>query len=111
VKEEIGRIGGLHYAMVGDLRFGRTVHSLIYLLGLYEDIRLTLVSPEKLMLPDEVLNFIREKGIPFRQTASMNDMVSEKPDVVYMTRVQTERLRSLSIKRSELDDSRWAEEV
>lgn len=83
-----------HYALVGDLRYGRTIHSLIYLLGLFRDVRLTLVSPEVFRLPEDVLNFIKENGIPCTETTSLEEALEGKPDVVYMTRIQKERIPS-----------------
>lgn len=85
-------IANLHYALVGDLKYGRTIHSLIYLLSLYDNIQITLVSPKELSLPDELLDYINSKNISYIVTDHLQDaIVYGQPDVVYMTRVQEER--------------------
>jgi aspartate carbamoyltransferase catalytic subunit len=94
IQKERGSIDGLRIAMVGDLRYGRTVHSLSYLLGLYKDIRFTLVSPAELTMPEKVTSFLKEKGIPFDEA---NDISAALDcDVMYMTRVQKERFADKS---------------
>lgn len=89
IQKECGKIDGLRIAMVGDLRFGRTVHSLSYLLGLFKDLRFTLVSPKELTMPEKVTSFLREKNIPFVEVDDIREGLD--CDVVYMTRVQQER--------------------
>ena len=89
VKKECGQIDGLHIAMVGDLRYGRTVHSLSYLLGLYKGIRLTLVSPGELTMPEKVTSFLKEHKIPYEETTNIGAALDA--DMMYMTRVQQER--------------------
>lgn len=95
VRRELGRLDGLRYALVGDLRYGRTVHSLVYLLGLCKDVHLTLVSPYELAMPQEVLNFITAQGVPCHQVhggvSAVRDVLAAGPDVVYLTRTQLER--------------------
>lgn len=90
---ELGTLDGLHVAMVGDLRFGRTVHSLTRLLMQY-DVRLTFVSPEILRLPLDLMNDVRDAGRPVRETYSVADVIGDA-DVLYMTRVQKERFTDL----------------
>jgi len=90
VYRETGEPDNKHYCLVGDLKHGRTIHSLIYLLGLYEKIKLTLVSPEKLSLPDEVMNFAFKQGMTIAFRNSVEEGI-KGADVVYMTRLQTER--------------------
>ena len=85
---EKGKIDGLKIAMVGDLRYGRTVHSLAYALSLY-DIELFLVSPETLRMRREVLQTIKEK-IPVTEKTSLEKIVPAV-DVLYVTRIQKER--------------------
>lgn len=94
VKEELGRIDGLNIGMVGDLRYGRTVHSLARLLCLY-DVRFNFVSPEILRLPLDVMNEIRKRGLPVAETYDVADIISDV-DVLYVTRVQKERFSDLS---------------
>ncbi len=85
-------IDGMHIAMVGDLKYGRTVHSLSKLLGLYKNVRFTLISPEELAMPDKVLNEIDRAGHQVRSTNSLEGHLSA--DIVYQTRIQEERFPS-----------------
>ena len=94
IKEELGRIDGLKVAMVGDLKYGRTVHSLTKLLCLY-DVELSFVSPEILRLPMDLMNEVKARGIPVRETYDVADVI-EEADVLYVTRVQKERFADLS---------------
>ncbi len=94
IKEELGRVDGLDIGMVGDLRYGRTVHSLARLLCLY-DIRFNFVSPEILRLPLDVMNEIRKHGLPVTETYDVADIISDV-DVLYVTRVQKERFADLA---------------
>jgi aspartate carbamoyltransferase catalytic subunit len=94
IKEELGQIDGLKVGMVGDLRYGRTVHSLARLLCLY-DVSFDFVSPEILRLPLDVMNAIREHGLPVTETYDVADVISEV-DVLYVTRVQKERFADLA---------------
>ncbi len=88
IKKEKGKIDGLKIALVGDLRYGRTVHSLAYALSLY-NIELYLVSPESLRIRREVLQTIKEK-ISVTERTSLEKIVS-LVDVLYVTRIQKER--------------------
>lgn len=94
ILEELGHIDGLKVAMVGDLKYGRTVHSLVRLLGMY-DVETYLVSPEILRLPLDEANELRDRGIPVRETYDVADVISIA-DVLYVTRVQKERFADLS---------------
>ncbi len=94
IKKECGRTEGLHIAMVGDMKFGRTVHSLSFLLGLYPDIRLTFVAPPQLMMPPKVTDFLKEKKIPYTETEVLDDALDA--DALYMTRVQKERFTDIA---------------
>ncbi len=94
IKEELGQIEGLKVGMVGDLRFGRTVHSLARLLCLY-DVQFNFVSPEILRLPLDVMNEIRKHELPVTETYDVAEIISEV-DVLYITRVQKERFSDLS---------------
>jgi len=89
IREELGIIDSLKVAMVGDLRFGRTVHSLTRLLMQY-DVSLRYVSPEILRLPMALMNQLIDKGIKVRETHDVADVI-ENADVLYVTRVQKER--------------------
>ncbi|MBS1252448.1 MAG: Aspartate carbamoyltransferase catalytic subunit [Anaerolineales bacterium] len=94
IQDELDRIDGLHIAMVGDLRFGRTVHSLTRLLAQY-NVKLSFVSPEILRLPLVIMNDVRDAGLDVRETHSVADII-ETADVLYVTRVQKERFSELS---------------
>jgi aspartate carbamoyltransferase len=89
IRQELGRVDGLTVTMVGDLKYGRTVHSLARLLSKF-DVSLRLVSPEILPMPDEVLVELKEAGTPFAAHQSLDDVVADT-DVLYVTRVQKER--------------------
>lgn len=89
IRRERGSVDGLHIAMVGDLKFGRTVHSLCYLLGLYNNITFTFIAPEELPMPDKVTSYLHERAIPFAQTTDLKEGLAA--DVLYVTRVQQER--------------------
>jgi carbamoyl-phosphate synthase/aspartate carbamoyltransferase/dihydroorotase/carbamoyl-phosphate synthase/aspartate carbamoyltransferase len=94
IKEELGRVGGLKIAMVGDLRYGRTVHSLTRLLTQY-DVSLRFVSPEILRLPLKIMNHVIDAGIDVRETHDVADVI-DNVDVLYVTRVQKERFNDLA---------------
>jgi aspartate carbamoyltransferase catalytic subunit len=94
IQKECGTIDGLHVAMVGDLRYGRTVHSLSFLLGLYRDLRLTFVAPKELTMPAKVTDFLKEKAIPYKETADISAALDA--DILYMTRIQKERFADAS---------------
>ncbi|OGJ64455.1 aspartate carbamoyltransferase [Candidatus Peribacteria bacterium RIFCSPHIGHO2_02_FULL_53_20] len=89
IQKECKKIDGLKVAMVGDLRYGRTVHSLSFLLGLYKNIELTFISPKELTMPEKVTSFCKEKGITFTEASNLEAAISA--DVLYMTRIQEER--------------------
>lgn len=93
IQKELGQIDGLKIAMVGDLRFGRTVHSLTKLLLQY-DVQLRFVSPEILRLPLNIMNEVIDAGIDVRETHNVADVI-EQADVLYVTRVQKERFTDL----------------
>jgi aspartate carbamoyltransferase catalytic subunit len=82
-------IGDLNVALVGDLRYGRTVHSLAYALSLYKS-KLSFVSPEQLRMPESIINYLRKHGVEIVETPRIDDVL-EEADVLYMTRIQKER--------------------
>ena len=85
------RLNHLTIGLCGDLKFGRTVHSLIKSLARYEDIRFILISPEELRAPDYITDHVlKERNIPFQEVESIEDVISQL-DILYMTRVQKER--------------------
>ncbi|MSR87455.1 aspartate carbamoyltransferase [Candidatus Peribacteria bacterium] len=89
IKKECGKLDDIRIAMVGDLRFGRTVHSLSFLLGLYKNVHFTLVSPKELTMPPKVTDFYKDHKITFTETTDITAGLD--CDVLYMTRVQQER--------------------
>ena len=93
ILSELGTLDGLHVTMVGDLKHGRTVHSLARLLRLY-DTQLTFVSPDILRLPAEVKQELLDAGRPVQETDAVEHVI-EAADVIYVTRVQKERFADL----------------
>ncbi len=91
IKREKGRLDNMTIGLCGDLKFGRTVHSVISAMSRYTGIKFILISPDELKIPsyikDEVLD---KKGIPYKETNSLDEAMPEL-DVLYMTRVQRER--------------------
>ncbi len=90
IYREKGRFSDLTVGFCGDLKFGRTVHSLINALSRYENIKIVLVSPEELKLPSYVKNLLKQKNIEYKQTTDLEEVMPEL-DILYMTRVQRER--------------------
>ena len=91
IKRELGHIDGITIGFCGDLKFGRTVHSLIKALSRYKDIHVVLIAPQELKLPGYIKHDVCERtGIPFREVETMEEVMPEL-DVLYMTRVQKER--------------------
>jgi aspartate carbamoyltransferase catalytic subunit len=89
ILEELGEVNGLTVTMVGDLKYGRTVHSLSRLLSRY-DVRLNYVSPEILQMPQAIVDEIAEGGTSQEIHETLDDVIADS-DVVYVTRVQKER--------------------
>ena len=91
ISRELGRLDNLTIGVCGDLKYGRTVHSLIEAMSRYEGIKFVLVSPEELKLPRYVKEeSIKKRGIPYEQSVSLEAVMPEL-DILYMTRVQRER--------------------
>jgi len=91
IAREKGRFSGLTIGVCGDLKFGRTVHSLIGALSRYESTRFIMISPDELRIPEYIRSNILEKNnIPYLETSSLEEAMP-KLDVLYMTRVQKER--------------------
>ena len=85
-----GTLGGFTIGLCGDLKFGRTVHSLINALVRYENVRFIFISPPELKVPDYITEMLNEKGIAYEECIRLEDVMSEL-DLLYMTRVQKER--------------------
>ncbi len=91
IKTEKGDLNNFTIGFCGDLKFGRTVHSLIHALARYKGIKIVLISPKELMLPDYVKNDVLDKnGMEYYETRSLEEAMPQL-DVLYMTRVQKER--------------------
>lgn len=91
IHHEKGRFDDLTIGLCGDLKFGRTVHSLIEAMSRYSGIKFVLISPEELKLPSFVKQeYIKDKGIKYVQSTSLEDVICDL-DILYMTRVQRER--------------------
>jgi aspartate carbamoyltransferase catalytic subunit len=97
IRSELGArergIDGLRIAMVGDLRFGRTVHSLCKLLCLFEGVQVILVSPTELRMPADIVEQMRAAGLEVLESDVMEEGIS-RVDIVYSTRLQEERFAS-----------------
>jgi len=94
IQREMGKIDGLTIAFVGDLKFGRTVHSLLYVLKHYKIKKLFFISPDQLKLPNHYLKMLEEAGIDYVEDSELNKYVPEF-DIFYMTRIQQERFENL----------------
>jgi aspartate carbamoyltransferase catalytic subunit len=89
-QNEVGGIDDKVFAFVGDLKFGRTVHSILYVLRLYKPKKVVCISPEQLKMPKEYLNMLDKAGIEYIETKDLNGSMGDI-DILYMTRVQQER--------------------
>lgn len=85
-----GRLDNFTIGLCGDLKFGRTVHSLINALVRYEGIKFIFISPEELRVPDYITDMLREKNIPYEEVIRLEQVMPDL-DFLYMTRVQKER--------------------
>lgn len=85
-----GSLGGFTIGLCGDLKFGRTAHSLINALVRYDNIRFIFISPEELRCPDYIIEMLKKKGISYSEVIRLEDVMPEL-DLLYMTRVQKER--------------------
>ena len=90
IQREKGHFDNLVVGMCGDLKFGRTVHSLIHALTRYENVKFVLISPDELKVPEYIIDELNKEGIPYVETTSLEDAMPEL-DILYMTRVQQER--------------------
>ncbi len=90
----MGTVNGLTVTLVGDLKNGRTVHSLVRILSHYQ-VTLNYVSPNSLRMPDDIKNEIRKSGINQKEYTDLHEVISDT-DVLYVTRIQRERFLDLS---------------
>lgn len=99
IQKEIGKIDGLKIACVGDLASGRTIRSLSYLLGKFKGIEITFIAPESLKIGEDIKEYLRRHDVRFKEEADMNQILPEV-DVVYMTRIQKERISTTEYNAS-----------
>ena len=90
IKKELGSIDNLKIALIGDLKFGRTVHSLANALCLYDNVELYFVSPDKLKMPQEILHDLDKMNMSYTEVSNINEII-DKVNVLYVTRIQKER--------------------
>jgi aspartate carbamoyltransferase len=90
IMEELGRLDALNVTMLGDLKYGRTVHSLARLLSQFSNIKLNYVSPDILKMPKEVMDEVAAKNVPQAEYSTLTEVLPQT-DVLYVTRVQKER--------------------
>ncbi len=95
ILQELDHLDGLRIAMVGDLKYGRTVHSLTKLLANYKKVEFVFVSPDILPMPTDVLQVVQDKGLSFHTTQDVQAVIKDV-DVLYVTRVQKERFTDLA---------------
>lgn len=91
IRQTQGRLDHLTINMVGDLKYGRTVHSLLQAMSHFEP-KFVFTAPDELKMPSEYKEFLNERGIPYCETATLSDHLNDA-DILYMTRVQQERFR------------------
>src|SRR5665647_3243281 len=90
IRKTQGTLDNINIFMVGDLKYGRTVHSLLMALSQFENPIFNFISPDELAMPEEYKLFLKEKGIRYFEHAEINDNINHA-DIIYMTRVQKER--------------------
>ena len=90
IKHKKGTIDGVKVAILGDLLYGRTIHSLIKLLSLYDNVEIYGLSKEAFMLPQEYIDMLKTRGIEYKKCNSFDDLPKDL-DVIYHTRIQAER--------------------
>lgn len=93
IKRELGKVDGLEIALVGDLKNGRTIRSLAYLLGKYKNIKIHFVSPAGLSVGDDIKAYLDRHGVQYREIENIHPVI-DVVDVLYQTRIQKERFKS-----------------
>ena len=96
IQEEHGRIDNITTAFVGDLKYGRTVHSLARALSKFEGQKFYFVAPDEIQIPEEITHELDEKGIEYKLVSDYKDILMET-DVLYMTRIQRERFEDSAL--------------
>ena len=95
IRKELGRIDGVHIAFVGDLKNGRTVRSLAYLLGKYKKVKISFVSPPGLRIGDDIKEYLERHRVEYEELEDLNQILG-LADVIYQTRIQKERFKKES---------------
>lgn len=95
IKNEIGSIDNLKIALIGDLKFGRTVHSLSNALSLFNNVKIYMVSPPELKMPQEILHDLNMTNVEYVETDNIEDVIDDV-DVLYVTRIQKERFLDIN---------------
>ena len=90
IRTKHGKLSEFTIGLCGDLKFGRTVHSLINALVRYENVSFVFISPPELKVPDYITDMLKEKNIPYQEVIKLEDVIADL-DILYMTRVQKER--------------------
>ncbi len=90
IKKEMGDINNIKIALIGDLKYGRTVHSLANALTLYDNVELYFVSPPELKMPQEILHDLDKVGMSYTEVSNISEII-DKVNVLYVTRIQKER--------------------
>lgn len=94
IRKEIGEIDNLNIALTGDLKFGRTVHSLANALGLFKNIKIYLVSPPELKMPQEILIDLNKTNVEYEEVSNIESVIDDV-NVLYVTRIQKERFADI----------------
>jgi len=114
IMKELGGVEGRRIALVGDLLYGRTIHSLLQLLCLYPGVSIDLISPQNLRLPSKYIYYLKQNNVDFRESETLEESIGTA-DVLYITRVQRERFAVVSeyeaIKDSYFVDAAIAERL
>jgi aspartate carbamoyltransferase catalytic subunit len=97
VQREFGHVDGLRFAMVGDLASGRTVRSLCYLLGKFKDVSVTFVAPDIFRMKEDIKEYLDRHKIRWDEKSAINQVLGDV-DVIYLTRVQKERIKPEDLK-------------
>jgi len=103
IRDEIGTLGGICVTFVGDLKYSRTVHSLIKLLAIRTNVRIRFVSPVFLKIPEDIVNYLNQRGIDNSYHNSISDVI-DITNVLYVTRIQKERMTEDEVKLYESYD-------
>lgn len=93
IQKELGGIDGITIALVGDLKHGRTIRSLAYLLGKYRKVKICLVSPKPLRIATDIKEYLKKHKIVFEEIENLESVI-DKVDVLYQTRIQKERFKT-----------------